>query len=122
LEDEGVKSFADAFKTLLAAIEERRSAALASIAPLADSVAKCLATLEAESFPQRLWEHDVTLWSGADDPDGQAEAAKIRLGWLDSIEDARKRLDGYLSFAKQVHDEKIDRVLVIGMGGSSLTR
>lgn len=120
LEDEGVKAFADAFKTLLDAIEERRSAALASIAPLADSVAKRLATLEAESFPKRLWEHDVTLWSGADDPEGQAEAVK-RLGWLDSIEDARKRLDDYLSFAKQVHDEKIDRVLVIGMGGSSLT-
>lgn len=120
LEDEGVKAFADAFKTLLDAIEERRSAALASIGLLAGPVSKRLATLEADSFPKRLWEHDVTLWSGADDPEGQAEAAK-RLGWLDSIEDARKRLDGYLSFAKQVHDEKIDRVLVIGMGGSSLT-
>lgn len=120
LEDEGVKAFADAFKTLLDAIEERRKTALASIGLLADPVVKRLATLEAESFPKRLWEHDVTLWSGADDPEGQAEAAK-RLGWLDSVDDARKRLDGYLSFAKQVHDEGIDRVLVIGMGGSSLT-
>ncbi|MBE0670716.1 MAG: transaldolase, partial [Anaerolineales bacterium] len=39
LEDEGVKSFADSFKTLLDAIEDRRKSALASIAPLADSVA-----------------------------------------------------------------------------------
>ncbi len=120
LEDEGVKAFADAFKALLDSIEERRKAALASIAPLADSVSERLSQLEMESFPQRLWEHDVTLWSGADDPEGQAEAAK-RLGWLDSIDDARRRLDDYLSFAKQIHDEKIDRVLVIGMGGSSLT-
>ncbi len=120
LEEEGVKAFDDAFKSLLDSIETRRKAALASIAPLADSVAKRLAALEAESFSQRLWEHDVTLWSDADDPDGQAEAAK-RLGWLDSVDDARARLEGYLSFAKQVHDEKIDRVLVIGMGGSSLT-
>lgn len=120
LEDEGVKAFADAFDSLLDSIETRRKAALASIAPLADSIAKRLATLEAESFPKRLWEHDVTLWAGADDPEGQAEAAK-RLGWLDSVEDARARLDGYLSFARQVQDEKIDRVLVIGMGGSSLT-
>lgn len=120
LEDEGVKAFADAFKALLDSIEERRKAALASIAPLADSVSERLSQLEMDSFPKRLWEHDVTLWSGADDPEGQAEAAK-RLGWLDSIEDARRRLDGYLSFAKLVHDEKIDRVLVIGMGGSSLT-
>jgi transaldolase/glucose-6-phosphate isomerase len=118
LEDEGVKAFADAFKSLLETIEERRNAALASIAPLADSVSKRLATLEADSFPKRLWEHDVTLW--ASDPEGQAEV-KIRLGWLDSIEDARNRLNGYQSFAKQVHDEGIDRVLVIGMGGSSLT-
>lgn len=118
LEDEGVKAFADAFDVLLASIEERRKNALASIAPVADSVSKRLATLEADSFPRRLWEHDVTLFDT--DPAGQAEVAK-RLGWLDSTEDARKRLDGYLEFAKQVHDEGIDRVLVIGMGGSSLT-
>lgn len=120
LEEEGVQAFADAFKSLLEAIEERRKAALASIAPVADAVARRFTTLEAGSFTRRLWEHDVTLWAGADDPEGQAEAAK-RLGWLDSVDDARKRLDGYLSFAKKVHDEEIDRVLVIGMGGSSLT-
>lgn len=118
LEDEGVKSFADAFKTLLDAIEDRRKNALASISPLADSVAERLSQLEMDSVPARIWQHDPTLWT--DDPAGQAEI-KIRLGWLDSINDARKRLDEYLSFAKQVHDEGIDRVLVIGMGGSSLT-
>ena len=118
LEDEGVKAFADAFKTLLDAIEDRRKSALASISPLADSVAKRLATLEKDSVPARIWQHDPTLWTN--DPAGQAEV-KIRLGWLDSVNDARKRLEGYTSFAKQVHDEGIDRVLVIGMGGSSLT-
>ncbi|HRQ23226.1 MAG TPA: hypothetical protein PLF42_07335, partial [Anaerolineales bacterium] len=92
--------------------------ALASIAPITDAVSERLSQLEMDSFPKRLWEHDAALW--ADDPAAQAEV-RIRLGWLDSVEDARKRLDGYLVFAKQVHDEKIDRVLVIGMGGSSLT-
>lgn len=118
LEDEGVKSFADSFKTLLDAIEERRKNAASSLGLLADSVSSTLSQLETDSVPQRLWAHDPTLWTN--DSAGQAEV-KMRLGWLDSIEDARKRLDGYLSFAKQVHDEKIDRVLVIGMGGSSLT-
>jgi len=120
LEEEGVKAFEDAFTVLIDSIETRRKAALASIAPMADSVAERLATLEATSFTRRLWEHDVTLWSGVDDPEGQAEAAK-RLGWLDSVDDARTRLKGYETFAQQVHAEKIDRVLVIGMGGSSLT-
>ncbi len=118
LEDEGVKSFADAFKTLLDAIDERRKSALASVFPLADSVAERLSQLEMDSVPARIWQHDPTLWT--DDPAGQVEV-KIRLGWLDSVNDARKRLDGYISFAKQIHDEGIDRVLVIGMGGSSLT-
>ncbi|MBI5946191.1 MAG: bifunctional transaldolase/phosoglucose isomerase [Chloroflexi bacterium] len=118
LEDEGVKSFADAFKVLLDVVEDRRKSAVSSINPLADSVAKRLATLEADSVAARIWSHDPALW--ADDEAGQAEV-KIRLGWLHSIEDARARLDGYTSFAKQIHAEGIDRVLVIGMGGSSLT-
>ncbi len=118
LESEGVKSFADAFKMLLDVVEDRRKKAASSINPLADSVARRLATLQAESVADRLWAHDPTLW--ADDDPGQAEV-KIRLGWLHSIEDARARLEGYVSFAKQIHEEGIDRVLVIGMGGSSLT-
>ncbi|MCX6059971.1 MAG: bifunctional transaldolase/phosoglucose isomerase [Chloroflexi bacterium] len=118
LELEGVKSFADAFKMLLDVVEDRRKKAASSINPLADSVARRLATLQADSVADRLWAHDPTLW--ASDSAGQAEV-KIRLGWLHSIEDARTRLDGYLSFAKQIHEEGIDRALVIGMGGSSLT-
>ena len=118
LEDEGVKSFADSFKTLLDAIEERRQTAASSLKGLADSVSERLSQLDMDSVPKRLWEQDATLWTN--DSAGQEEI-KIRLGWLHSIEDARKRLDDYTSFAKQVHDEGIDRVLVIGMGGSSLT-
>jgi len=118
LEEEGVKSFADAFKVLLDVVDDRRKSAVSSINPLADSVARRLSTLVDSSVAARVWAHEPTLW--ASDPAGQAEV-KIRLGWLNSIEDARTRLDGYLSFAKQIHDEGIDRVLVIGMGGSSLT-
>jgi transaldolase/glucose-6-phosphate isomerase len=118
LEDEGVKAFAESFASLLNAIEERRKTAAASIQPVLDPVSRRIASLDADSFPDRLWAHDPALWTN--DPAGQAEV-KIRLGWLDSTEDARKRLDGYLSFAKQVHNEGIDRALVIGMGGSSLT-
>jgi transaldolase/glucose-6-phosphate isomerase len=118
LEDEGVKAFADSFKSLLDAIEERRKTAASSIQPMLDPVSRRISSLDAESFPSRLWAHDPALWTN--DPAAQAEV-KVRLGWLDSVEDARKRLDGYLEFAKQVHDEKIDRALVVGMGGSSLT-
>lgn len=118
LEDEGVQAFADAYATLLGAIEERRQAAASSLQGLAVSVSETFSQLEIDSVPQRLWAHDPTLWTN--DKAAQEEI-KIRLGWLHSIEDARTRLESYTSFAKQVHNEKIDRVLVIGMGGSSLT-
>jgi transaldolase/glucose-6-phosphate isomerase len=126
LEDEGVKAFADAFTQLLATIDQRRKAAASSLGyfdsaqhkPLADSVSKRIAQLEADSVPARLWQRDPSLW--AKDPAGQHEVT-IRMGWLDSTDKARKKLKEYEAFAKEIRKAKIDRVLVLGMGGSSLT-
>ena len=118
LEDEGVKSFADAFTQLLAAVDDRRKTAASSLGLLADPVSKRLSQLESDSVPARLWQRDLALW--ADDPDGQREASK-RLGWLDSPEKARALIPVYQAFADEIHKEGIDRVLVLGMGGSSLT-
>jgi len=118
LEDEGVKSFADSFNALMDSVEAKRKRAASFLNGLADSVARRLSTLEVDSVAARLWSRDATLWTT--DAAEQAEI-KIRLGWLDSIRDACVRMEGYLSFAKEIHDEGIERVLVIGMGGSSLT-
>ena len=118
LEDEGVKAFEDAFTQLLAAIEERRKNAASSLGPIADPVSKRIAKLETDSVPARICKHDPTLW--ATDEAGKAEVL-IRLGWLDSTDKSRKKLKEYQSFAKEIYKAKIDRVLVLGMGGSSLT-
>ena len=118
LEDEGVKAFAEAFTQLLATIEERRKSAVSSLGPIADSVSKRMTQLEADSVNTRLWAHDPTLW--ASDPAGQAEV-KIRMGWLDSPQKARQLIPAYKAFADEIHKEGIHRVLVLGMGGSSLT-
>jgi len=126
LEDEGVKSFADAFTGLLKTIDDRRKNAASSLGsfgsaqdkPLTDSVSKRIAKLETDSVPARIWSRDPTLWTA--DPAGQAEV-KIRMGWLTSIEKARALLPAYQSFADEVRKAGIDRVLVLGMGGSSLT-
>jgi len=120
LEDEGVKAFADAFTQLLATIDGRRKAATSSLGPIADPVSKRIAQLEADSVPARIWKHDPFLWAPAKDKEGQHEVT-IRMGWLDSTEKARKLLKEYTSFAKEVKKAKMDRVLVLGMGGSSLT-
>jgi len=118
LEDEGIKAFADAFTQLLKTIDERRLSAVSSLGPIADSVSKRIAQLETDSVPSRLWKHDPTLW--ATDPEGQAEVKK-RMGWMDSPQKARALLPAYKAFADEIHNEGIRRVLVLGMGGSSLT-
>src|SRR5688500_4486021 len=118
LEDEGVKAFAEAFAQLLATIDERKAKTASSLGPIADSVSKRIAQLEADSVPARLWNHDPTLWTM--DPEGQAEVKK-RMGWLDSPEKARELVDDYQAFAEEMKQANIERVLVLGMGGSSLT-
>jgi transaldolase / glucose-6-phosphate isomerase len=118
LEQEGVKAFAEAFSQLLETIDERRKSAVASLGPIADAVVRRIAQLESDAVPARLWHHDPTLWTA--DPEGQAEVKK-RMGWLDSPEKARARLPEYRAFAEEMAQEGIRRVLVLGMGGSSLT-
>ena len=118
LEVEGVQAFAEAFSQLLKTIDERRKTATSHLGPIADSVARRIAQLEADSFPARLWKHDPTLW--ATDAEGQAEVTK-RMGWLDSPEKARALVPAYTSFAEEIHKAGIGRVLILGMGGSSLT-
>ncbi|MBN1452175.1 MAG: bifunctional transaldolase/phosoglucose isomerase [Anaerolineales bacterium] len=117
LEDEGVKSFADAFTALLETIEERRAAAVSQLGPLAASVSKRIAQLEKEAVPARLWDGDPSLWTT--DPDGQAEI-KVRLGWLRLPETSKSLLPQLSDFADQVLYDGFERVLLLGMGGSSL--
>jgi transaldolase / glucose-6-phosphate isomerase len=118
LEDEGVKAFVDAFSQLLGTIEKRRVAAVASLGPLAGPVSKRMEALEEDSVQNRIWAHDPTLWTT--DPAGQNEV-KIRMGWLDSPLKARNLIPAYKAFADEIRNEGIGRILVLGMGGSSLT-
>jgi transaldolase/glucose-6-phosphate isomerase len=117
LEEEGVKSFADAFTALLDSLEARRQSAADQATPILATVKEAVATLEAKSAAQRMWQVDPTLWT--DDPAGQAEI-KIRLGWLKLPESSRAAIAEINAFAKTVRAEGIQNILLIGMGGSSL--
>jgi len=118
LEDEGVQAFADAFDALLQTLEERRSAAASQTGPLAGAASKRVASLQAESFPARLWAHDPTLWTT--DPLGQAEI-RIRLGWLTLPETSRAAIPEIQAFVADLRRAGFRKALVLGMGGSSLT-
>ena len=117
LEEAGVKSFADSFTDLLDVVEERRAAAVSQLGPLQASVKETLAQLDADSVSARIEEHDPSLWT--DDLGGQAEV-KIRLGWLHLPKTSRELAAEATQFAAEVKAAGIKKVLLMGMGGSSL--
>ena len=117
LEDEGVQAFAGAFTALLETIEERRASVASQLGHLAAPVSKRIAKLGKDSVPARLWEGDATLWTTT--KKGQAEIKK-RLGWLRLPETSEALISELSDFADQIHYEGIQRVLLLGMGGSSL--
>lgn len=117
LEDEGVKTFSDAFAAMLKTIDERRSNAVKSLGSLADPVRRRVAGLIADAVPARLWSYDPTLWTAY--IAGQGEIRK-RMGWLDLPVGSRTALKEIQNFVSEVYAEGITHFLLIGMGGSSL--
>ena len=84
---------------------------------LLDTANQRIASLNADSVPARLLINDPALWT--QDPAGQEEI-KIRLGWLKLPETSRELAKKTMRFAQEVKDAGINKVLLLGMGGSSL--
>jgi transaldolase/glucose-6-phosphate isomerase len=118
---DGVKLFADAFDTLLAAVEKNTkrpstpqvNAQTASLpADLDAAVKKNLNDWRASGKVIRLWQHDASLWTGEDEANW--------LGWL-GIADEQLASAGQLkAFANEVKSGGFSDILLLGMGGSSL--
>lgn len=85
--------------------------------PLEDAFHAALEELAGARAIRRLAERDPTLWG--EDP-ARIAVAKSRLGWLDAPSWLEPRLPELRAFAGRVRDEGFTRVLVLGMGGSSL--
>jgi glucose-6-phosphate isomerase len=82
-----------------------------------DAMREALVELTDADAAQRLWDRDATLWSD----DEQVRAAITdRLGWLDVAGGRPGWSDDLRAFSRAVTDEGIDRVVLAGMGGSSL--
>ena len=71
-------------------------------------------SLEVNSAVSRIWAKDHTLWSK------HPTEIVDRLGWLDIASAMRGEVDALTRFAHQARDEGIRRVVLLGMGGSSL--
>ncbi|MDE2491920.1 MAG: bifunctional transaldolase/phosoglucose isomerase, partial [Elusimicrobia bacterium] len=113
LEEDGLKSFANSFETLMGKLSAKR-ALLEAEGAAADAA---LAELEKKRFAERLWAKDASLWK---DDAAHQKLIKHALGWLTAPEAAAAGLAPVRAFAKEIAGEGFADVVVLGMGGSSL--
>jgi transaldolase/glucose-6-phosphate isomerase len=117
LEFEGVQAFSKAFESLISAIESRSNEIISSIGSLSSKVSRRIARFEEEGVATRMWEHDASLWTK--DLRDQEEIRR-RMGWLDLPLTPQSHLTKINSISDQIQKDGIRKVLLLGMGGSSL--
>ena len=117
--EDGLAAFQKDFDKLLAGIEGKcetivsgASPARANLGSLEEPVDKRLADMENADVPRRIWARDHTVWKP--DPTEIAD----RLGWLSLPEKMHEHLDQLQDFAESC--ASFDRIVLLGMGGSSL--
>ncbi len=85
-----------------------------NLGPYGQAVKRALDKMAEERIMARIWARDHTVW--------KPEPAEItnRLGWLDTIEVMVEKVDKIRDFARRAAERGLTRVLLMGMGGSSL--
>lgn len=73
--------------------------------------------VEKQDMVRRIWSKDATLWT--QDPAGQKEAA-ARLGWLALPKLMKEKAAELETFAAEIKSAGFTKILLLGMGGSSL--
>jgi transaldolase/glucose-6-phosphate isomerase len=114
LEQEGVAIFAEAYQSLLAAIDQKREMHVKRLGRLAAGTASMISRLEKKV--EQIWQKDPAAW---DQPVGTADISN-RLGWLDLPERMGPTLSEIHAFSEEMVREGITDFFVLGMGGSSL--
>ncbi len=118
---EGVQLFDDAADKLLGAVAHKRAKILGSAigqqtlslnSAMAKSVAAKADEWRAAGTIRKLWQHDISVWTGADE--------NKWLGWLTSPAAEFDRAADYEDYARRVKGQTFSDAVVLGMGGSSL--
>jgi glucose-6-phosphate isomerase len=87
-----------------------------NLGPIGARVDAALDEMTSERVIGRIWRGDHTLWS--DDPTEITQPN--RLGWLEVIDSIAPETAMLKRFAAEVASEGYDRLILMGMGGSSL--
>jgi len=117
--EDGLAAFQKDFEKLLAGIEAKCEKIVAAdgrpqvnLGPLATPLEERLSDMEKAEVPRRIWASDHTVW--------QHDPTEItdRLGWLRLPEKMHEHMDQLQAFAESCAE--FERIVLLGMGGSSL--
>jgi transaldolase / glucose-6-phosphate isomerase len=122
--EDGIDAFVTPMEKLLVGIESKREAIITSRPPAIESslpddlepaIVRRIEEAKAQDVARRIWRKDPTLWGR----EGQPELAD-RLGWLTVTETMQDMVTDLEDFAREVVEEGVADVVLLGMGGSSL--
>jgi transaldolase/glucose-6-phosphate isomerase len=117
LQEEGVNTFENAFNSMLGDLNKRSDILKKSLGDLYDPVMSNFKKIEENSILPRIFAKDPTVWTF----DIQAyPEIRNRLGWLDAHMNTAKNIEEFRSILKSLKENGIRKVLLLGMGGSSL--
>src|SRR5215218_7077469 len=121
---EGIEAFVVPMNKLLTGIEAKREAIVtgrpssfeADLPPdMEQPVAERLRRAAENDVVRRIWRKDGTLWA----PPGTPEL-EDRLGWLTIADKMLEDLPEIRGFVREVREDGLTDVVLLGMGGSSL--
>lgn len=121
LQVDGVRSFAQAFESLMDSVAMKRRELLAQgmnlnieLGDYQAAVDEAIQDLARQDIINRIWAHDHTVW--------KPEPAEIsnRLGWLNSAAAMEIELPKLDAFVTAVQNDGYTDAVLLGMGGSSL--
>ncbi len=126
LEDEGVTKFSQAFKQLMASLQEKRATSFQEpvdrqtfvLGNDHKTIQERISGLEATHFSTHLWQKDPSLWKTDSKDQGEIRNA---LGWLHVAAKMEENLRELYDFKNEILRAGFRHVLHMGMGGSSLT-
>ncbi len=125
LVNEGIEKFVSPFDNLMKTLSEKRLQFLSGQASSQEidfgeneaDIKSAFDSLNEKQIARRIFAKDPFIWKS---DEKVAKQIKDSLGWL-NVEDFIRRSDEIVKFAKKIKDENYKYVVLLGMGGSSLS-
>lgn len=117
LENEGIEAFVQDHQATLDSIRCRCEEFRSNVHTMQNEMEETFAALDQQAVTKRIFSKDPTVWTF----DTQAFAEiRNRLGWLDTFKNTETAIPDYAALRSELKKEGISRILLMGMGGSSL--